>query len=115
MVPGSDDDKLLARQKQFLDQLEKTIRAANREIIHRHIPKLTVDDVTKMAIAVAELRARYLDAAKRLTEREQGVAPDAADVNRLAKARETYDEMLHAFEALRRAIERGYVDVSAKA
>jgi hypothetical protein len=112
MTAHNPDDGFPARQKVFLDNVERTIRAANREIIHQHIPRVTGDDVTKLAVVVAELRARYLDAARRLIEREQGVAPNSAEVAQLAKAREMYDEAMHAFEALRRAIERGYVDIA---
>jgi hypothetical protein len=102
-----------ARQEEFLANVEKLVRAANREIIHRHIPVFTADDVTRLAVAVAELRARYLTAARRLIEHERGVVPDNADMVQLAKAREMFDEAVHAFEALRRAIERGYVEIKS--
>lgn len=111
MAETLDDDRLLARQQKFLQQIERTIRAANREIIHKHLPAISADDVTRLAVVVAELRARYLDSAKRMAERDQGVAPDASEIAKLARAREHYDEVTHAFEALKRAIERGYVDL----
>ena len=101
------------RQEKFLANVETMVRAANREIIHRHLPAFTADDVTRLAVAVAELRARYLAAARRLIEHERGVAPDTADMVQLAKAREMFDEAVHAFEALRRAIERGYVEIKS--
>jgi hypothetical protein len=107
----SNDADLLARQRHFLDQVEHAIRIANRKIIHKHVPKITRDDVLKLAMTVGEIRARYLQAALKLVDREEGVMPDAAEISRLAKARETFDEAVSAFEALRRAIERGYVDV----
>ncbi|MBM3569164.1 MAG: hypothetical protein FJX46_10480 [Alphaproteobacteria bacterium] len=110
----NDDAQLLAQHQKLLDDLERGIRVANREIITRHVKrKVKGDDVMRLAIAVAELRARYLDQALRLIDREKGVVPDSAEIKRLAAARETYDEALHAFEAFRRAIERGYVDVEA--
>ena len=37
--------------------------------------------------------------------------PSAADIARLKAARETNDELLHAFEAAHRLIERGYTDI----
>jgi len=106
------DADLLARQKHFLDQLEQAIRVANRQIIHKHVPKITKDDVLKLAMTVGEIRARYLEASLKLIDREEGVMPDASEITRLSRARETFDEVVAAFEALRRAIERGYVDVS---
>jgi hypothetical protein len=112
MTDGSDDDLLLRRQQAFLQQIERVIRAANREIIHKHLPEISGDDVTRLAVVVAELRARYLEeAAKKMAERDQGVPPDSAEIARLAKAREHFDEVAHAFDALKRAIERGYVDL----
>ena len=107
-----DDEQLMVRQQEFLDAIERMIRAANREIIHRHIPVITGDDVMKFAVVVAELRGRYLDIVKQMVEREHGVVPDYAEIGKMARAREMFDEASHAFEALRRAIERGYVDIT---
>jgi hypothetical protein len=111
MSDKPDDTGFPAQHEQFLANVEKMVRTANREIIHRHIPVFSTDDVTRLAVAVAELRARYLVAARRLIEHERGVVPDTADMVQLAKAREMFDEAVHAFEALRRAIERGYVEI----
>jgi hypothetical protein len=108
----ADDTGFPARQQRFLANVETMTRAANREIIHRHLPAVTADTATRMAVLVAELRARYLEAAMRLVDREGGVAPDSGEMAQLARAREMYDEAVQAFEALRRAIERGYVDIA---
>lgn len=108
----ADDAGFPTRQQRFLANVETMTRAANREIIHRHIPAVTADHVTRMAVMVAELRARYLEAAMRLVEREGGVAPDSGELAQLSRLREMYEEAMHAFEALRRAIERGYVNIA---
>ena len=108
----ADDTGFPARQERFLANVETMTRAANREIIHKQMAAVTADNVTRLAVLVAELRARYLKAAMRLVEREGGVAPDSGEMAQLARAREMYDEAVHAFEALRRAIERGYIDVA---
>lgn len=105
--PGFPD-----RQQRFLANVEALTRAANREIIHKHIPAVTADGATRMAVMVAQIRARYLEAAMRLVQREGGVAPDAGELAQLSRLREMYDEAVHAFEAMRRAIERGYVDIA---
>jgi hypothetical protein len=109
--PGDDAD-FPSRQQRFLANVERMTRAANREIIHKHMSAVTPDDVTRLAVLVAELRARYLKAAMRLVERESGVAPDSGEMAQLSRAREMYDEAVHAFEAMRRAIERGYVNIA---
>jgi hypothetical protein len=110
-MSDNSDAELLARQHRFLEQVEYAIRIANRKIINKYVSKITRDDVLKLAMTVGEIRARYLQAALKLVDREEGVVPDASEISRLAKARETFDEAVSAFEALRRAIERGYVDV----
>jgi hypothetical protein len=109
---SGDDAGFPTRQQRFLANVETMTRAANREIIHKHMTAVTADDVTRLAVMVAELRARYLKAAMGLVDREGGVAPDAGEVSKLARARETYDEAVAAFEAMRRAIERGYVNIA---
>lgn len=109
---AADDAGFPTRQQRFLANVETMTRAANREIIHKHMAAVTPDDVTRLAVLVAELRARYLKAAMRLVERESGVAPDASEIAQLSRAREMYDEAVHAFEAMRRAIERGYVNIA---
>lgn len=106
------DDEILKRQKIFLDHVEYAIRVANRKIIHRHVQNISEDDVLRLAMAVGELRARYLAQGMKLIDKEEGVVFDAAEISRLAKQREAFDEATQVFEALRRAIERGYVDVS---
>jgi hypothetical protein len=100
--------KDLAAQRQFLEEMEKAVAIANREVIHRQIPNLTRDTFQQLAVMVARYRAAYLEAAIKLCN-----AHDPADADRLAdlrQRRELFDEGRFAFEALERAIERGYVD-----
>ncbi len=108
----SDDFKATMEQKRFLNEIEQGIRVANREIIHDRIAKVTKDTVLSFSIAVARLRARYLEAAFRIGSSEHGDPPDQKEIEALRTHREMYEEAKTAFEALRYAIERGYVDVS---
>ena len=62
----TDDEELLRHQKAFLFEAEKAIRAANREIIHGALPELDRDAVYRLAVAVARLRAAYLQTALKL-------------------------------------------------
>lgn len=111
MTADKGDYRALLRQKRFLGEIEQGIRLANREIIDPRIPSLNRDTVLTFAIAVARLRANYLEAAFRLGINEHGEAPDPAEIEELRRHREMFQEALHAFRALREAIERGYVDV----
>ena len=107
----SDDYKKLMNQKRFLNEIEQGIRIANREIIHSRIPALDKDTVLSFAVAIARLRARYLEASFRAAETDKGEPLDQSEVNQLRMHREAYEEARLAFEALRYAIEQGYVDV----
>jgi hypothetical protein len=97
----------LATQQRFLVELEQEIRNANRATINPVIPPVTKEKIIPLARSVAQLRARYLEAAFQMAERSQG----EADVKSLRRYREIYEEARHAFEELQHAIERGYVDV----
>jgi len=107
----TDDYKSMMNQKRFLNEIEQGIRIANREIIHKRLPALDKDTVLAFAVAIARLRARYLEAAFRAADTDKGEPLDQSEVAALRLHRESYEETKVAFEALRYAIERGYVDV----
>lgn len=111
MSEGHDDYQSLLVQKRFLGEVEQGIRFANREVIHKLIPAITKDSVLTFAVVVGRLRARYLEAAFNLGAGEHGDAPEQAKINELKMRREMYEEVRAAFEALRDAIEKGYLDV----
>jgi len=94
----------------FLEQIEVAIFSANREIIHRAIPELDRDSFVRFAVVVAEARAAYVKLALQMSKK--GHAPPAEDLHHLHAARETYEELMHAFEATHRLIKRGYSSVA---
>ncbi|HTY70696.1 MAG TPA: hypothetical protein VMH36_28870 [Alphaproteobacteria bacterium] len=103
------DSRDLAAQRQFLEQLNLSVAVANREVIHQQIPNLNKETFQQLAVMVAKFRANYLEAAIKLSG-----SPGSCDSECLAdlrRKRELYDEGRAAFEALERAIERGYVDI----
>ena len=105
-----DDTALLRRQRTFIDEIERSIRSANREILHERIPELNQQSFVRMAHHVARLRASYLEAA---LDSEQDPPPPEW-VARLREQREAFEEARAAFDALQRAIERGYVDIGLR-
>jgi hypothetical protein len=100
------------RQKQVLAFLDRAIQPINREIIRKTIPGLNRDKYVAFAAVVAELRAEYLAAALAyfLEQRRSHAHGDPEAVRGLRDKREAYEEALAAYEALHRALERGYVD-----
>lgn len=111
MRESNDDYRQLLGQKRFLGEIEQGIREANRQIIHQRIPSLNKDAIMAFALAIGRLRARYLEAAFQLGVADDGDPPNPAEIHELKTRREMFEEARYAFEALREAIERGYVDV----
>jgi len=91
--------------QKFLEEIEMAIFSANREVMKKAVPELTRDSFMAFAVRVAEARARYLKIGLELSGNAN---PTAEDIARLKAAREANDELLHAFEATKRVIERGY-------
>jgi hypothetical protein len=110
-VAAAAEGDLARRQKQALAFIDKAIQPINREIIRKAIPGLNRDKYIEFAAVVAELRADYLAAALAyFVEQRRGGADDAGAIQALKAKREAYEEALAAYEALHRALERGYVD-----
>ena len=112
MVEHRDDYLRLVMHKQFLDEVEKGIRIANREIINAHIQTMDSDMFLAFAVAVGRLRARYLESSLKLFLDHGDNWPAEGAISGLRQERERYEECLHAFDALHPAIERGYVDLT---
>jgi len=111
MVEQDDDYRQLMKQKRFLGEIEQGIRLANTELIHRQVPELSKDKILSFSVAVGRLRARYLAAAIKMTVGESGEPPNEDYIEDLKHKREMFEEARSAFDALRDAIEKGYIDV----
>jgi hypothetical protein len=112
MPPIADTDPGWYRaQKRLLDEVEHGVREANRAVIGQRVPELTRDAFLRLATVVARLRAEYLAAALSLGKDTRGPV-SAEEIARLATLRSAYDETRMAFEALERALSRGYVDIA---
>ena len=111
MADSKDDYQQLLRQKRFLGELEQGIRFANRQIIHTLIPALNKDLFLSFAVSVGRLRAEYLAASFKLATLGGSNPPAKAQIEDLRVKRLMFEEARDAFEALRDAIEKGYVDV----
>ena len=95
-------------QKQFNDQIDHIVHDTNREVIHAVIPKLDRDTFAKMAKGVATLRVKYIAAAIQLST--QPFSSEQA--TQLKALRENFEESRSAFDAVKRAIIRGYIDLA---
>ncbi|MBC8268251.1 MAG: hypothetical protein H8E36_05850 [Rhodospirillaceae bacterium] len=107
----NDDYKDLLRQKHFLGEVEQAIRFANTELIHKQIPLLNKDTILAFAVQVGKLRANYLEAAFKIGLNESAKAPEGDVIDDIKRKRELFEVARQAFDALRDAIEKGYVDI----
>jgi len=103
----------LARQQRFLLEAEQGIRLANREVLSKKIPPINSQSVLSFAVAVAKVRAEYLAAAFSFTSKNNDAEPiDQQAIDDLKEHRIKYEEAREAFEALKHAIEVGYIDLA---
>ena len=104
-----DIDNHKAKQRYF-SETEQGIRMANQEVIHGKIPELDQDRALAFAVCVARLRASYLQAALEVCA-GGGEEPDSGAIESLRRKRELFEEARAAYDALRHAIDVGYIDV----
>ena len=103
-----DDANTLRQQKIFTDQIDHIVHDTNREVIHALIPRLDRATFAKMARGVATLRVKYIAAAVQLAN--EPFTTQQAD--QLKHHREQFEESRSAFDAVKRAIIRGYIDLA---
>ncbi len=111
MPDGISDRQRLRAEQIFFEELEQGVRSANREIIGARIPELNKDTIHGLAVMVGRLRASYLELAFKMCAAGNGTEPDASFVEGLRARRQMFEEARDAYEALRRAVERGYIDI----
>ncbi len=112
MPDGISDRQRLRAEQIFFEELEHGIRTANREIIGARIPELNKDTIHGLAVMVGRLRASYLELAFKMCAAGDGTEPDASFVEGLRARRQMFEEARDAYEALRRAVERGYIEIA---
>ena len=102
----------LAANRRFLSQVEQAIQVANNEIIHKQVAPITTERMLSFAVAVAKLRANYIELAFRFADAKHASdAEEGAVINELDVHRERFEIARNSFMALQRAIELGYVTV----
>lgn len=111
---GSHDETTQQRrQRQFLDAVEQTVHDTNHEVIHAVLPRLDRATFMQMARTVAQLRVKYIAATAAALA--GSALPTTQQIDQIKHLREVFEEARTGFDALKRAISRGYVDVAAGA
>lgn len=107
----TDDIHAHKARQHYFSETDQAIRIANQEVIHGRIPQLDQERAFAFAVCVARLRAEYLEAALAVCGKDDGPLPDAEQMAGLRQKRELYEEARAAYDALRRAMEVGYIDI----
>lgn len=105
--PQDTDPHEQRRLRGQLEQIDYAAYVANKEVIAQSLTGLDAASLQKLAVVTAQARAKWVAEALRLAHSGSPVTPDQAA--RLTAARTAYDELVEAYEALRRLVERGYV------
>jgi len=98
-------------KNRLLQEIDAAITEANRVNIKATAGSVTQDHILRVAVAVSGLRADYLREVLHLAEKGGGLKerPDAmAALRDLSLA---YEEGVAAFDALRHALDRGYIEI----
>lgn len=95
----------------LLLELERSMRAINREVINPMIQQLSIDGLRPVLCLVANARARYLKALFDLGASQPDDHPTEAQFAELSRLRQEFEELVAGAQALETAIQRGYLDV----
>lgn len=96
----------------FLMTFERAVQEANREAINPKLPPLKVENVVPLMATVARLRARYLQLAFEVCDKNGKITPNSEQISSLKETRLEYEEMLKAAQELEHCVNRGYVDIA---
>lgn len=100
-------------RQSFDEAFEKGIRVANRQILGAHLGALSPDMMFTLAVKVGRLRAHYLQAVVQMAQGDAEAVPDPRQIEEIRRRRLAFEEARDAVQALREAIDRGYVDLQA--
>lgn len=109
--PDDDVDPKAQRQlRGQLEQIDYAAYAANKKVLGGAIGKAEVQQFERVALATAVARTQWVAAALAATERGHALTRD--QVEHLAHLRMAYEELSEVYGAMRRMVERGYLNYS---
>ncbi len=95
-----------------LEQIDYAAFAANRKVLADAMGTASLDSFERLAIAAARARGQWVKEAIGMTANTGPLSDEQAA--RLATLRHAFEELIEAYEALRRMVERGYLSYQAK-
>ena len=105
--PQDTDTQEQRRLRGQLEQIDYAAYIANKEVVGQSLSGLDAASLQKLAVLTATARAKWAAEALRLAHSGSPVTPD--QTARLTAARTAFEELVEAYDALRRMVERGYI------
>ena len=96
------------KRRGHLEQIDFTVFAANQAVIRKTIHHVTIEDFQNLAFSASKARTAWVDAAMSAARSRSPLSEQ--EVSRLSLLRSAYDELCEAYEAMRRMVERGYLN-----
>jgi hypothetical protein len=103
----SDDPHAQKRLRGILEQIDYAAFACNREIIGQMVGPVDTHRMQRLAVSVAAARGAWLRETLAMSDIGHQLAPHQTE--KVAQLRQAFEELVEAYEGLRRAIERGYL------
>lgn len=97
-------------KNRLLQEIDAAITEANRVNIKAITGSVTQDQVLRVAVTVSGLRAKYLHEVLRLAQKGGRLEDHSTAIAELRDMRVAYEEAVAAFDALRQAMDRGYIE-----
>jgi hypothetical protein len=107
--PHDSDPQEQRRLRGQLEQIDYAAYVANKEVVGQSLTGLDAASLQKLAVLTATARAKWAAEALRLAHSGSPVTPD--QTARLTAARTAFEELVEAYDALRRMVERGYISL----
>ena len=104
LVQSPADQRKLRGQ---LEQIDYTVFAANQAVAQKTIHHVSIEDFQNLALSASQARSAWVDAAMMVTRSRSPLSEE--EVDRLGHLRCAYEELSEAYEAMRRMVERGYL------
>jgi len=110
--PDDEVDPKAQRQlRGQLEQIDYMAYAANRKVLSTALGRADAQRFERLALATAVARTQWVAAAMAATEASPSLTRE--QVETIAHLRMAYEELTEAYDALRRMVERGYLNYIA--
>lgn len=107
------DPKAQRALRGSLEQIDYAAYSANRKVLGAALAGVDAKRFEQLALATAQARALWV--AKGVAGADAGRPMGAEQIAELTRLRSAYEELAEVYEALRRMVERGYLEYHAPA